>query len=381
MDHLLYSPEDFARDESYLRYYFQLNAEDVAYWQDWISRHPEKLDVVVSADQLIALLSLSLPEDEFQAEYERLLKDIGSDVDSSQRAAMEVPVRSMRRKKRTIIRWTVAAALVCLLSAAGLVWRSHRGHRQDEQSLAGLEQQVNDARRPMEFRLEEGTVIVLEPGARLHFPRHFQANKREVYLDGDAFFKVSQSPSRPFYIYCNGLVTHVLGTSFSITTDKVSGKTVVSVRTGRVEVYKQQTDPATAGDGQKKSDGVILSPNQKVIYAEDRQQFEVTLADVPLPISEPTTTGHSPASPDQHSQSPGYQAASLFTLIRSIKESYGITVEVENENLLHCHFAGDLSNMNLFDKLDAICKSINATYEIKGVEILIRGDGCSPSGE
>jgi transmembrane sensor len=381
MDHLLYSPEDFARDESYLRYYFQLNAEDVAYWQDWISRHPEKLDVVVCADQLIALLSLSLPEDEFQAEYDRLLKDIGSGISVVKEVEAGVPLLPTRKNKRKIMQWGAVAVLVCLLSGAWLGWFSHRDHRRYEESLAGMDLKVNDARRSMEFELEEGTLIILEPGARLHFPHHFQESKREVYLEGDAFFKVSQSPSRPFYIYSNGLVTHVLGTSFSIKTDKLSRKTEVSVRTGRVEVYKKQAGPAMADDGQKKGNGVILSPNQKVIYEEGRQQFEVTLADIPLPIADPMTESHSSASADQHNQNSAYLAASLSTLIRSIKDTYGIVVEVENDKLLHCHFAGDISDMNLFDKLDAICKSINATYEVKGVEILIRGDGCSPSGE
>ncbi len=370
MDHILYSAEDFARDESYLRYYFHLNAEDVAYWQDWISRHPEKLDVIVSADHLIALLTLSLPEDEFQTEYDRLLKAIGAGALPSQQGQPAIPFTPLRRNKRRGIQWA-AAILACLLLGAWWLWFSNKGSRQDEAPLAGMVQQVNDSQKRVEYRLEDGTLITLEPGARLRFLRHFPANQREIYLEGDAFFKVSKDPNRPFYIYCNGLVTHVLGTSFSIRTDKLSRRTEVSVRTGKVEVYREQ-----------KSDGVILSPNQKVIYEEDRRQFKVTLADVPLPIiAEENTADISPVDAGQRDQNPSEQAASLSALIRSIKETYGITIEVENEHLLHCHFAGDISDLNLFDKLDAICKSINATYEVKGVGILIRGEGCSPSVE
>src|SRR4051812_25541911 len=76
MDHSLYRPEDFACDESYLRYYFKLDTKDIDYWEHWIRTHPEKLDTVMSADQLIGFLSLQLPEDEFQHEYDRFTRAI-----------------------------------------------------------------------------------------------------------------------------------------------------------------------------------------------------------------------------------------------------------------------------------------------------------------
>lgn len=380
MDHLLYSAEDFARDESYLRYYFRLNPDDVAYWQDWISRHPEKLDVIVSADHLISLLALHLPEDEFQAEYERILKavkPVQGPPGISNPAPEEKIIPRHSSGKPTALRRIAAASVILILAIAGYFIFIGRHNASDMPSplAAGMDRKTNTSGRTLEFGLEDGSRITLEPGASLIFPHHFLPGKREVSLEGNAFFKISRNPKRPFYIYCNNLVTHVLGTSFSISTDKANKKVEVSVRTGKVEVYEKL--PGTATGGKRKSNGVILMPNQKVIYKEDQQQFETTLADNPMPLVADTANALRDAAKDHPNFI--YQAVPLSSLINSIRKTYGIEIEVENENLNNCHFSGDVSDLNLYEQLDAICKSIDASYELKGTQILIRGAGCEPA--
>lgn len=384
MDQLLYTAEDFVRDESYLRYYFKTNADDVSWWQNWISRHPEKLDVIVSADQLIALLSLHLPEDEFQAEYERILKTIDSS-ETVQRVEPFIPrsekklspLRSMPKRSN----WIAAAAIIItLLTPIYFIFIAPRHTAVPSSLAAGMEQRINTSNQAMELELEEGTRVVLEPGSRLIFPHHFQQEKREVSLEGDAFFIVSKNSKRPFYIYCNNLVTHVLGTSFSIKTDKQHRKVEVSVRTGKVEVY-EKTSGTPVATTQRKGNGVILTPNQKVIYKEDEQQFEMTLADKPVPITADSISDNTPDKAAKDHTGFAEQAIALSLLIQSFEKTYGIEIEVENENLNSCHFSGDITDMDLYAKLEVICKSINASYEIKGIRILIRGAGCEPIKE
>jgi hypothetical protein len=50
---------------------------------------------------------------------------------------------------------------------------------------------------------------------------------------------------------------------------------------------------------------------------------------------------------------------------------------VENESIYNCLFTGDISHQNLYTKLDIICKTLNASYEVVGTKILIHGIGCS----
>lgn len=72
-----------------------------------------------------------------------------------------------------------------------------------------------------------------------------------------------------------------------------------------------------------------------------------------------------------------FESALIAEILPVIEATYGVEIVVDNEATNSCHFSGDISSMNLFTKLDILCKSINATYEIKGVTILIRGNGCS----
>jgi hypothetical protein len=67
----------------------------------------------------------------------------------------------------------------------------------------------------------------------------------------------------------------------------------------------------------------------------------------------------------------------LITILQTLEKIYGIDIEVENDNIDNCHFSGDVSNMDLYARLDVVCRSINASYEIIGTKILIRGKGCN----
>ncbi len=134
MDHSLYRPEDFACDESYLRYYFKINDKDISYWEHWIRTHPEKLDIIMSADQLIGFLSLQLPEEEFQHEYDRFTRAIAKtalleNTRSNPRKFIEIlPVPGRKARGRRTGFWL---ALASILLVAGSAWifeyRQHAG--------------------------------------------------------------------------------------------------------------------------------------------------------------------------------------------------------------------------------------------------------------
>lgn len=382
MDYLLYEPEDFASDESYLRYYFRLNETDVAFWQHWISNHPERLDIITNADQLIDFLALHLDENEFQQEYERIVQAIT--VTQSQPTALpdkEFPVAntiSIRRKKT--FRLAMAAALVFFVVLTTLLLINLPGNKKasagnaDTPFLASsnVHKQTNNSNKPLQLQLEDGSRITLTPGSSLSAPDHFLADKREVMLDGEAFFEVSRNVKRPFYVYYNNVVTHVLGTSFNIKTDKQKAQVEVSVRTGKVEVYEKEDAIAKKATGSR-GKGVILTPNQKVVYREESKQFESSLVDVPLPIpNHPTGNQESVNIENVISK-----ATPVKDIFKSMEMIYGIEIEVKNENIYNCHFSGDISDLNLYIKLDIICQSLNASYETRGTKILISGKGCN----
>ena len=360
MDHSLYRPEDFACDESYLRYYFKLDAKDIDYWEHWIRTHPEKLDTVISADQLIGFLSLQLPEDEFQHEYDRftraiakaaLLENTRAIARKSMTAGVPVAVKGRRRSRAGL--WLIS---ISILLVAGSAWlfESRRAAPPASAALSGpAVSRKNTGSALLDIQLEEGSLVRLQPGAELSWPAHFQPGKREVSLNGSAYFSVSRNPQRPFFVYCDNLVTHVLGTGFFITTGKHGNTIEVSVSSGKVEVYEK-----TAMSG-----GIVLTPNQKAVYTAGSHHFETMLADRPQALG----------------AQPGpavFKDARLYDVIHWLEDRFGIDIEVENENLYNCRFSGSVPGAELYEALNNICAPLHMVYEIKGTRLLIRGAGC-----
>jgi transmembrane sensor len=64
--------------------------------------------------------------------------------------------------------------------------------------------------------LLDGTKIWLNSGSKLVYPAHFDADEREVYLEGQAYFSVSHSAEVPFYVHTKNMKVQVFGTEFDI---------------------------------------------------------------------------------------------------------------------------------------------------------------------
>lgn len=66
--------------------------------------------------------------------------------------------------------------------------------------------------------LSDGTQIWINAGSKLTYPSQFGTAKREVSLEGEAFFDVAQQVQRPFIVHTGKLSINVLGTEFNVNT-------------------------------------------------------------------------------------------------------------------------------------------------------------------
>lgn len=230
--------------------------------------------------------------------------------------------------------------------------------------------QTNPTAHPKAISLADGSVITLAPHSTIHFPKQFSGDKREVYLEGEAFFQVTKKPKQPFLVYYNDIVTKVLGTSFTINTNSKTGNIEVSVRTGRVQVYENEK----LSEDKRPDVAVIVTPNQKAIYKKESRLFETTLIDEPQAITDESGNRDSAASKYPHFV---FDQEKLQDVFKQIENSYGIEILVENTAINDCVFTGDVFANDLYAKLNIICLTINASYEINGTRILIKGKGCN----
>jgi len=101
-------------------------------------------------------------------------------------------------------------------------------------------------------RLSDGTVVRLAPSTRLRVGE--RSDRREVWLDGKAFFAVAADDQTPFTVRTRAGDALVLGTRFEVdvTTENlqvlvVEGKVAVGAPEQRVEVEAGQVSRARSG--------------------------------------------------------------------------------------------------------------------------------------
>jgi transmembrane sensor len=290
---------------------------------------------------------------------ERLWKKIQKSINQQKKA----PVKKVQFF--TITKVAVAAILIGIIALS--IYYYLPAKKQTD-SLAkttqskGLEYVKNETLAAKKILLEDNSTVTLQPGAAIAFPKKFAADKREVFLDGVAYFKVSKNPERPFYVYDDNIVTQVLGTSFII--KKVDNKIEVDVLTGRVAVYENNTENKQT----EKQNGVVITPNQKVTYYTNNHQFVTALVENPVPV------------PIENKKETAikflYDDALVSHVLNDLQDQYKIQIIVENDKINNCFFTGDINEQSLYNKLDLLCQAIQANYEIRGTSIIINGKGC-----
>lgn len=95
------------------------------------------------------------------------------------------------------------------------------------------------------IRLSDGSEVWLNASTRLRFPFHF-TGKREVFVEGEAYFRIAADARHPFIVNTPLTAIQVLGTSFNVNTYQpnkvktalVDGKVITDNRKGQLEELK-----------------------------------------------------------------------------------------------------------------------------------------------
>ena len=92
--------------------------------------------------------------------------------------------------------------------------------------------------------LSDGSEVDMNADSRLIYPTRFTGNVRSVYLEGEAYFKISKDEKHPFIIQTKDMQTKVLGTEFNISS-YTGNTTKVTLIKGKVEVADAMGKNAT----------------------------------------------------------------------------------------------------------------------------------------
>jgi transmembrane sensor len=96
------------------------------------------------------------------------------------------------------------------------------------------------------FRLPDGTSVMLGVASTLRHPVGFGGGRREVELEGEAYFEVVHDENRPFAVRAADVVAEDLGTQFLVRAYREDRHARVVVREGRVALRAASAQDASA---------------------------------------------------------------------------------------------------------------------------------------
>ena len=348
------------QDDKLISWVLSPDEETIAYWEQWMKDNPDEVAALFKARGIIHDLAYT----ERPAGAPQLAASIWSGI-SQQLDKEPAPALPLRRNNAARV-FRVAACLAGILLLAGAVawFRQTNRPPQQEQKVANFLvrqdlDRVNQTDRSQVVYLVDGSKVTLQPGSGIRHAAFLQKDKREVYLEGNAFFEVAKDPRRPFYVYSGDVVVRVLGTSFKVATDKESGDITVLVTTGKVAVSKK-TAPLPQP--------IILTNNQIAIYkvqTRDLVQLKAEKKDL-IPELIPTA----PAI------SFNFDEAPVVNIFQTLENAYGIPFHYDQKTFSHCVLTTTLTDEPLEEKIKIICEAIGASYQMKEDGIFLEGKPC-----
>lgn len=174
------------------------------------------------------------------------------------------------RSERRTVRWPLAAAAAFVLIAVALVV----GRSQIEPWFAP--EYVTAVGEQRSITLEDGSVVELNSQSRLR--AHFKDDLRAIeMLEGEAIFRVSKDPNRPFRVRTGATDIVAVGTAFNVKASE--SRTVVTVLEGRVRVNQRDAAERSAAASAKAVSEFELAVGDQLIVARAQPAIRVSLRD------------------------------------------------------------------------------------------------------
>ena len=355
-----FTAEDLACDDDFLNWVKHPGSYPhlESFWNQWLVEHPERREVVDEARYLVLTV---LAEDQFYPDAMKQ-RDVWSRIQQS------ADLKGSNKAGTLWQHWYSRAAVLAI--SLSLCWWMLNGDGNDStratDQTSGVEivKHVNNTEAPQAIILGDGTSITLQPHSSLEYPEEFAADRREVALKGEAFFEVTRDAERPFIVEAGGVMTRVLGTSFSVRNIDKEDNVLVRVKTGKVSVFLGNERTRAPGRSDKNVEGVVLMPNQQVVYERTAMKMTKSLVENPSVLVPPRR------------QSFDFVDTPIREVFEAIEEAYGVDIVFDEEALSSCYLNASLDDVTMHDKLRLICKAINASYEIMDSHIIVYGKGC-----
>ncbi len=244
--------------------------------------------------------------------------------------------RGLRGPSRRFV-WPLAAAAGIVGLALGIVTLLTPGGKMETAEAARGETRT--------ITFVDGSTVRLNADTRIRY--HVRGNgKREVILDGEAYFNVARDESRPFVVRTDHASVEVLGTQFNVWS---RGTSRVAVKSGRVAVWNPEETRESARE---------LLPDTRIDCTDGGCD------DAPSPIDFGATLGWINGRIV-------FQDATLADAITELERIYDAHIEVRGEGIAGRTISGTFEKKAVSTILDQVCVSLDLTLTIDSSRFII----------
>ncbi len=220
---------------------------------------------------------------------------------------------------------------------------------------------TSDSNWPVD--LSDGSQVILEPQAKLKYPRHFSKKTRKVQLTGHAFFDIAHDTLKPFYVYTNEALIRVLGTSFYVKAGESDKDVQVIVKTGKVAVYNGKDVVEYRAKKIDRIEPLVVTANQIATLEKSNLKFHKRL------VSTPMLTKSLESIKKIH-----FENTTIHEIALALEKAYGVEIVIDERIKSDCRLTTTLTDQPLFEKLKLICDPLGLEYLEKDVRIYIIGN-------
>lgn len=204
---------------------------------------------------------------------------------------------------------------------------------------------VTRAAQRAEIVLTDGTKITLAPESRLRVAADFGTERRDLYLDGEAFFDVAHDAVRPFTVYTANASAHDIGTAFAVRGYAKDRTVQIVVRDGVVAM--SGVGPLAAGDvGLLASDGKA-SVRHRVDVASMLGWLDGKFS---------------------------YSDAPLARVVDDLHRWHDAEIVIHDSSLATLPFTGDMNGLTTRPALDLVARTLGLRVTREGARFILAAD-------
>jgi ferric-dicitrate binding protein FerR (iron transport regulator) len=201
-----------------------------------------------------------------------------------------------------------------------------------------------------EVVLPDSTVIYLNSGTRIRYTLESENKKREVFLEGEAWFDVVQNKKRPFWVHTPIYDVEVSGTQFNVKAYPSENRVITTLEEGVVRLH--------SSDNVKLAGVVTLNPGEQAALSAESNKLNIQNVNPKYYTS-------------WRNNQLIFMNMNLRELIVLLERKFGVDIVVKDPSILDYHSDGTFKNETIIEVLEIIKRTLPIEYEIVGQKIEI----------